>query len=150
LQHNALEEGQGREIGALVDVFESNALANAVLEEHQLAAGQWFQRLDGFRHLVLVFVVQVALELHQWLQKQFFISTTNFTGGLGTYSIFVSSRQMVSIVGFWQHDEATKHISQSVLLSVVQTAALVKRSSLAGAPGVAEFVVAKRSLPNNY
>jgi len=53
---------------------------------------------------------------------------------------------MVSIIGFWQNDKATKHIAQSVLLTVVQTTALVERGSLTGAPRVAEFVVSKRSL----
>lgn len=60
----------GGVVAALVEVAEGLALALAVLEEQDAAAGQRPQAAQRLLHLVLVLVVQVALELHQRLRGE--------------------------------------------------------------------------------
>ena len=50
-------------------VNEGNILTNSILVENQLTTWQNFQCLKTFCNLVLLFVVQMAFELHQWLWK---------------------------------------------------------------------------------
>lgn len=52
----------GGVVAAAVDVTEGLALALAVLEEYDLAAGELLQVVEALLDVVLVLVVQVALE----------------------------------------------------------------------------------------
>ena len=50
-------------------ITEGNILTDSILVENQLTTWEDFQRLKTFRNLVLLFIVQMAFELHQWLWK---------------------------------------------------------------------------------
>jgi len=52
-----------------IHIAEGNILTNSILVENQLTTWQNFQRLKTFCDLVLLFIVQMAFELHQWLGK---------------------------------------------------------------------------------
>jgi hypothetical protein len=51
-------------------VNEGDILTNSILVENQPTAWQNFQRLKTFCNLVLLFIVQMTFELHQWLWKE--------------------------------------------------------------------------------
>lgn len=63
-----LMQGDGGVVAARVEVSKCASLALAVLEEENLAAREDFETFKRFVDLVLVFVIQMTLELDQRLK----------------------------------------------------------------------------------
>ena len=122
-----LMDRYGRIIRSAIHIRKGFTLTDSIFEEVYLTPRQHLQRLERFCHLVLLLVVQVALEFDQ---RSILKRVRNVPGG----------------IRFRKHYHKTERISNPIAIAVVLAVGFVEACSLPGSPRVAEFVVAERSL----